>query len=245
MTETTRPRECPAPYIDWSRPLRLTSRYWRGERDAPPSARNGARRGLPFSRRTRAYNPNRPSANVVRRGYSDTVLRRVDWSNDLETVRRLFRDYRDWLAEHASPASGSDATVPVGLAQFDRLISELPGVYGSPRGDVILAFQNSEIAACGALREWEPRVGEIKRIYVRGDHRGPGFGPVLTGALLQRARELGFERVRVDTLPTMAAAIQFYQEMGFKPIPAYWPHPVPGALFFEWSAAENTGSLPP
>jgi hypothetical protein len=40
--------------------------------------------------------------------------------------------------------------------------------------------------------------------------------------------------VRVDTLPTMTAAIEFYQEMGFKPIPPYWPHPVPGALFFEY-----------
>ena len=69
---------------------------------------------------------------------------------------------------------------------------------------------------------------------MREDHRGPGFGPRLTRALLKRARELGYERVRVDTLPTMAAANQFYPEMGFKPIPAYWDHPVRGALFFEY-----------
>ena len=168
--------------------------------------------------------------------YSDTVLRRVDWSEDLETVRRLFREYRDWLANHTPAITDSASNVPIGLAQFDRVIAQLPGAYGPPRGDVILAFKHSELAACGALREWEPMVGEIKRIYVRADHRGPGFGPILTGALLDRARELGYKRVRVYTLPTMAAAIQFYQEMGFKPIPAYWPHPVPGALFFEWKA---------
>jgi GNAT superfamily N-acetyltransferase len=175
--------------------------------------------------------------------YSDTVLRRVNWSEELDTVRRLFRDYRDWLADHAEGAA-ADSAEPIGLAQFDRVISALPGVYGPPRGDVILAVQRSELVACGALREWEPKVGEIKRIYVRADHRGATFGPRLTHALLERARELGYERVRVDTLPTMAAAIQFYQAMGFKRIPAYWPHPVSGALFFEWDAAEPTSSVP-
>ena len=171
--------------------------------------------------------------------YSDTVLRKVHWSEELETVRRLFREYRDWLADHSSAAPGPESAVPVGLAEFDRVTSELPGVYGPPLGDVILAFHHSELVACGALRSWERKIGEIKRIYVRADHRGPGLGPVLTAALLDRARDLGYERVRVDTLPTMAAAIRFYQEMGFKPIPAYWPHPVPGALFFEWTAAEH------
>lgn len=175
--------------------------------------------------------------------YSDTVLRRVNWSTELDTVRQLFREYRQWLADHSGESAAPGSMVPIGLVQLDRVISELPGVYGPPRGDVILAFKNSELAACGALREWEPKVGEIKRVYVRADHRGPGFGPRLTEALLRRARELGYERVRVDTLPTMSAAIQFYQEMGFKPIPAYWPHPVSGALFFEWDASQRPADV--
>jgi len=182
----------------------------------------------------------RRSKHPARADFSDTTLRKINWSHDLDTVRRLFREYRDWLADHSPAATGSDSPVPIGLVQFDRVISELPGVYGPPRGEVLLAFHHAELVACGALREWEPKVGEIKRIYVRADHRGPGFGPVLTAALLERARELGFERVRVDTLPSMTAAIQFYQKMGFKPIPPYWPHPVQGALFFEWSATRDT-----
>ena len=183
-------------------------------------------------------------AHVHRSDYSDTVLRTVNWPKELDTVRRLFREYRDWLAEHSHSSASVGARAPAGLAQLDRVIDGLPGVYGPPGGDVILAFKGSELAACGALRAWEPKVAEIKRIYVRADHRGPGFGPILTGALLDRARELGYERVRVDTLPTMAAAIQFYQEMGFRPIRAYWDHPVPGALFFEWRAQEDPRTGP-
>jgi len=166
--------------------------------------------------------------------YPETTLRRVNWSEDLETVRRLFQDYRQWIADHAESALPSDSTPLPGLARIDMEIAGLPGVYGPPRGDIVLAFKHEALVACGALRELEPRIGEIKRVYVRADHRGSGFGPRLTRALLDRARELGFERVRVDTLPTMIAAIEFYQAMGFKPIPAYWPHPAPGALFFEY-----------
>jgi GNAT superfamily N-acetyltransferase len=166
--------------------------------------------------------------------YSETRLRRVNWSEDFTTVRRLLQDYRNWLGNHVEPGTPEDPVVSAGLAYVDEEIDGLPGVYGPPRGDVILAFDPEGLAACGSLREREPKVGEIKRVYVRADHRGPGFGPRLTQALLDRARELDFERVRVDTLPTMYAAIQFYQEMGFKPIPPYRPHPVPGALFFEY-----------
>jgi GNAT superfamily N-acetyltransferase len=158
----------------------------------------------------------------------------VNWATDLDTVRRLFRDYRQWIADHRDTAPSAEPSVRRGLGQIDRQIAELPGAYGPPRGEVLLAFAPDALAACGALRELEPKVGEIKRIYVRADHRGPGFGPRLTRALLRRARTLGYERVRVDTLPTMTAAIQFYQEMGFVPVPAYWPHPVPGSLFFEY-----------
>jgi carbonic anhydrase len=189
----------------------------------------------------RTKHPGHPSPE----DYSKTTLRRANWETELELVRRLFQDYRAWLADHATPPLDPDTPVPAGLAQLDRVIEELPGAYGPPRGGVILAYRDDNLAACGALRGFEPGVAEIRRIYVRGDHRGPGFGPVLTGALLDLARELGYPRVRVYTMPTMYAAIQFYQDMGFKPIPAYWPHPVAGALFFEWNSGDAvTGSGP-
>ncbi len=120
-----------------------------------------------------------------------------------------------------------------GLSLVDRLIAELPGAYGPPTGDILLWFQDGSVVACGALRELVPRVGEIKRIYVRPEFRGKGFGPTFVRALLDRAREVGYERLRVDTLPSMQAAIEFYQELGFRPIPSFWPHPVRDALFFE------------
>ncbi|MCI4317224.1 MAG: GNAT family N-acetyltransferase [Thermoplasmata archaeon] len=168
-----------------------------------------------------------------------TRLREAVWPSDLKTVRRLFLEYRQWLADHRETTASGERRAQKGLAMIDQQISDLPGDYRPPRGEIILAFARTDLVACGGLRWLGPKIAEIKRIYVRPDHRGPEFGPRLTRALLDRAGELGFERVRVDTLPTMTAAIQFYQEMGFHPVPAYWPHPVPDALFFEYALAKS------
>jgi GNAT superfamily N-acetyltransferase len=157
----------------------------------------------------------------------------VNWPEDIDTVRRVFQEYRQWVADHRDRAASAESRVSAGLSEIDKLIEELPGAYGPPRGEVLLAFEKQDLTCCGVLRELEPRVGDIRRLYVRADHRGPVFGLRFVSTMLSRARELGYERVRADTLPTMAAAIQFYQDSGFDPIPAYWSHPVSGALFFE------------
>lgn len=162
-----------------------------------------------------------------------TAVRRVDWPNDLDTVRRLFQEYRQWLADHRDVSAWARSRANAGLSIVDELIAGLPGAYGAPRGEVLLWFEGPSLVACGALRELEPGVGEIKRISVRADHRGKGFGPRFVRALIDRARGLKYRRLRVDTLATMSAAIEFYQELGFRAIPAFWPHPAAGALFFE------------
>jgi ribosomal protein S18 acetylase RimI-like enzyme len=166
-------------------------------------------------------------------GAPKTEIRPADYERQLDEVRRLFQEYREWLSDHRDDSPSAASRVADGLASVDQQIADLPGAYSPPLGEVFLAFQSQELAACGALRRFEPGVGEIKRVFVRPDHRGPDFGRRLTGVMLRRARELGYERVRADTLPTMTAAIEYYQELGFKLIPAYWSHPVRGALFFE------------
>ena len=169
----------------------------------------------------------------------EAKARGVKWPDDLDTVRRHFRDYREWLADHRDPDATAEPRVAAGLALVDRLIAELPGAYGPPRGDILLWFKDDSLVAIGAMREIEPKVGEIKRVYVRPDYRGPGFGKPFVRALIGRAREIGYEKLRSDTLPSMQAAIEFYQELGFRPVPAFWPNPVAGALFFERKLSEE------
>lgn len=161
------------------------------------------------------------------------TVRGVRWTADLPTVRRLFLDYRQWVADHRDASPDAMTRAEAGLKLLDDLVRGLPGAYGPPHGDVLLWYHGEDLVACGALRELEPGVAEIKRVYVRPDYRGKAFGHPFVLALVDRARDLGYARLRADTLPSMRAAIEFYQELGFRPIGAYWPHPVSGALFFE------------
>ncbi len=168
----------------------------------------------------------------------EATCRPVDWTGDRDMVRRFFSEYREWLAAHSDPAEESRLRVNEGMSLIDRLIAGLPGSYGPPQGDVLLWFEGGNVVACGALRDLEPTVAEFKRLYVRPDHRGGTFGLPFVRELKSRARALGYEKLRTDTLPTMAGAIEFLEESNFHRIPSYWPHPVAGAVFFEARLAE-------
>ena len=167
-------------------------------------------------------------------GYSETRYRTVDWSNDLERVRSLFEQYRQWITDHAEQGEASGPRVNAGVAALDELIQRLPGAYGPPRGEVLLWFKKEALVACGALRELEPEIGELKRIYIRADFRGEEFGKLFVRALIDKAQELGYRRLRSYALGSMSSALEFYEELGFRRIPAYWSHPASGTVFFEF-----------
>jgi ribosomal protein S18 acetylase RimI-like enzyme len=154
--------------------------------------------------------------------------------SDVAAVRSLFLEYRTWLAEHREVTAFDDAILRTGLDYFDREIENLPGDYGLPRGALFLACAGASPVGCGALRELPGNVAELKRVYVRPAARGKGLGRRITRVALNRARRSGYQRVVLDTLPTMTAAIAIYRSMGFAPIGAYWSHPVEGALFFQY-----------
>jgi ribosomal protein S18 acetylase RimI-like enzyme len=78
----------------------------------------------------------------------------------------------------------------------------------------------------------------MKRLYVRPAYRGKRAGGAMIDALIISAREIGYQRMRLDTLPSMAAAIAIYRSLGFREIAPYRANPVPGALFFELDLAK-------
>ncbi|MGI0156138.1 MAG: hypothetical protein ACREDE_08450, partial [Thermoplasmata archaeon] len=105
-------------------------------------------------------------------GQPRASVRGASWPGDINTVRRFFQDYRQWLADRQDTAALSAPRVRDGLARVDRLVRELPGAYGPPHGEVLLWIENESVVACGALRELGPKIGEIRRIYVRSAYQG-------------------------------------------------------------------------
>src|SRR5690242_7961499 len=150
------------------------------------------------------------------------TIRSMTSADEMEPVRVLFREYAASL--------GFDLC----FQNFEQELADLPGPYAPPTGCLLLATVGDEPAGCVALKKLGDGVCEMKRLYVRSGYRGTGLGRTLAERVIQEARWLGYQAIRLDTVPSvMGSAVALYRSIGFRDIPAYCFNPVPGALFME------------
>src|ERR1700730_14436716 len=129
---------------------------------------------------------------------------------------------------------------------FEQELADLPGEYGSPSGRLLLAItENGAVAGCVALRQWEPGIGEMKRLFVRPAFRGMGLGRKRALALLKAAMEIEYGKVRLDTTPTMTEAMRLYDSLGFRRVEPYRDNPIQGAVFLEIVLNNPSGDSKP
>ena len=90
---------------------------------------------------------------------------------------------------------------------------------------------------CCALRPLDdsdyPNAAEMKRLFVRKAFRGFGLGRQLAEAMLDIARQAGYDHVLLDTLDDMESARALYVDLGFEPIEPYYHNPLPGAHYLK------------
>ncbi len=140
----------------------------------------------------------------------------------IDLARQLFREYEASL------------NIDLCFQNFENELAQLPGDYAPPHGDLLLAYQDDDLAGCVALRKISETVCEMKRLFVRDPFRGKRIGGALTQAIISEAKRIGYERMRLDTLPgKMDDAIILYRRLGFEEIAPYRHNPVPGAIFME------------
>src|SRR6266478_8018462 len=115
---------------------------------------------------------------------------------------------------------------------FDKELAGLPGDYAPPEGRLLLVEHEGQLAGCVALHKSEPGICEMKRLYLRLQFRGSGLGRALADRIIAEARQIGYERMRLDTVePVMKDAVAMYRKLGFKEVAPYRANPIGGAMY--------------
>ncbi len=149
------------------------------------------------------------------------IIKTAHSAIEMGQVRELFQEYAEGLG------------FSLDFQDFDQELKTLPGAYAPPSGVLLLAIRDGQALGCVGLRLFENGICEMKRLYVRPDGRGLGLGRALACKILERGREMGYDRMRLDTLANMVQANRLYDAMGFYEIPPYRHNPMPGVRYLE------------
>lgn len=146
-------------------------------------------------------------------------------SAELELTREVFEEY------------AASIEVNLDFQDFTNELRNLPGEYVAPRGALLLALVDGQVAGCCALRPLDDvdyaNASEMKRLFVRPAFRGFGLGLQLADAILNAARQAGYACVLLDTLDAMEAARALYADLGFEEVPPYYHNPLVGAHYLK------------
>ncbi len=126
--------------------------------------------------------------------------------DEMGEIRTMFIEYSNWM--NYEPC----------FTSFQKELDNLPGKYVSPDGALLVAEINRELVGCAALEKMDDYRCEIKRVWVRDKHQGLNIGVSLINLIIDRAKEIGYKKMYLETIPKSKKAIEIYESLGFRKI---------------------------
>ncbi|MDY2812422.1 MAG: GNAT family N-acetyltransferase [Dorea sp.] len=90
--------------------------------------------------------------------------------------------------------------------------------------EAIVVYENNVLVGAGSIRYYDEINVELKRIYISPAFRGQGLGTKLVSLLIEWAKELGYQRVLLETGEKLTESVALYKKLGFERIPNYGPY---------------------
>jgi ribosomal protein S18 acetylase RimI-like enzyme len=150
-------------------------------------------------------------------------------------IREIFWEYLEWANNEIIAAYQVSFDIQSILEQNMRNLQPfLP-----PNGRLLLCQPETRPAGVACLKPLSPTIGEIKRMYVRPEHRQQGVGKALMRKLLEEAEQIGYECLRLDSARFMTAAHHLYRSFGFWEIEPYEGSEVPLEFQKNWIFMER------
>jgi ribosomal protein S18 acetylase RimI-like enzyme len=141
-------------------------------------------------------------------------------SQDISATRELFLEYAQSLG------------FSLCFQNFDKELKELPGCYAPPDGCIFVAMVDNKYAGCVAIRKFNHDTCEMKRLYIKPEFRKLGIGRQISLTIIDKAKELGYKRMILDTIATMESAVKLYSSLGFKSVDPYYDNPLENVCYF-------------
>ncbi len=139
-----------------------------------------------------------------------------------ESAIELIKAYLVFLGEDLS------------FQNIDEEYMLLPAMYGPPNGSIIICkTDDGKATGMVAIRNKGNGTCEMKRLFVLPTYNGLGIGKKLCLCIIEKAQQLGYKKMVLDTLERLQPAYHLYKQLGFIETDAYYPNPLRGVVYFE------------
>ena len=148
-------------------------------------------------------------------------IHEAQFPDDQAALVALIREYAAWL------------NIDMSFQNFDEEMAQIDTEYSLPKGLLWTLQDGVKLVGCVGFKQLDDSTAEVKRLYVQPAYRGQRWGYELMQMVLGTTRQLGYQRLVLDTVPQTVDAQGLYVRMGFKPIPPYYSGLTLATDFFE------------